>query len=106
MNFNLALEGFALLFMFSVIFGSLAHVLLARSSTPWMWLIGSAAFFVGGLIASEIVWGTATIDEVQPIIGGLAVDESMLGGLLLGVPVVLVSWYLGRQNRLHRAAPS
>lgn len=106
MNFNLALEGFALLFMFSVIFGGLAHVLLARSSTPWMWPIGAVAFFVGGLIASEIVWGTATVDEVQPIIGGLAVDESMLGGLLLGVPVVLVSWYLGRQNRRHRAAPS
>lgn len=102
MKLDLALEGFALVFMFSMIFGGVAHVVLARSSTPWMWLIGALAFVVGGLIASEVFFGNATVDDVQPFIGGLAVDESLLGGLALGVPVVLVAWYLSRGSRIGR----
>ncbi len=101
MKLDLALEGFALLYMFSTIFGGVAHVLLAKSSTQWMWLIGAVAFFVGGFILSELFFGNATVEDVQPFIGGLAVDESAFGGLLLGVPVVLVTWYLSRRDRLH-----
>jgi hypothetical protein len=77
--------------MFSVIFGAASH--------SWMWLVGAAAFMVGGLITSEVFFGNATVDDVQPFIGGLAVDESVLGGLLLGVPVVLVSRYVVRHYR-------
>lgn len=101
MKLELALEGFALLYMFSTIFGGAAHVMFARSSTRWMWLIGSVAFFIGGLVMSEVFFGTATVDDVQPFIGGLAVDESAFGGLLLGVPVVIATWYLARTGRLH-----
>ena len=100
MKVDLALEGFALLFMFSMIFGGAAHVLLARSSTRWMWLIGALAFGIGGFVMSEAVFGTATVDDVQPLIGGLAVDESMLGGLAVGIPVVLVAWYVVRNTRI------
>jgi len=68
-----------------------------------MRLIGTAAWFVGGLIASEVVWGTATEQELQPNIDGLALDESLLGGLIVGIPVVLVTWYVARRrNRLHQ----
>ena len=100
MKLDLSLEGFALLYMFSTIFGLTAHLILARSSTPWMWLIGSIAYFIGGFIASEVFFGYATVDEIQPVIGGLAVDEALFGGLLVGVPVVLVTWYLARHGRL------
>lgn len=34
--------------------------------------------------------------EIQPIIDGLAFDESHLGGLIVGVPVVLVTWFVTR----------
>ncbi len=104
MKLDLALEGFALLFMFSVIFGGVAHVLLARTSTRWMWLIGALAFGLGGLVASEVFFGNATTEDIQPIIGGLAVDESLLGGLIVGVPVVLVAWYLVHGTRLGHPA--
>ena len=104
MKLDLALEGFALLYLFATIFGGVAHLVLARSSTRWMWLIGSVAFFAGGFVLSEVFFGNATVNDVQPFIGGLAVDESALGGLLVGVPVVLVAWYLARHAGLH--APS
>jgi len=39
---------------------------------------------LGGLIASEVVWATATEEELQPVIDGLALDESLLGGVIVG----------------------
>jgi hypothetical protein len=69
-----------------------------------MWLIGAVAWFVGGFIASEVVWGSATEQELQPVIDGLALDESLLGGLVVGVPVVLVTWFVVRRTRQHRPA--
>jgi len=54
---------------------------------------------LGGLIASEVVWATATEEELQPVIDGLALDESLLGGVIVGVPVVLVTWFVARRSR-------
>ena len=68
-----------------------------------MWLIGAVAWFVGGLWLSEVFFATATVDDVQPMIDGLAFDESMLGGLLVGIPVVLVTWFVARRRAHHTA---
>jgi hypothetical protein len=103
-QFDLGLQGLAILVGVSLVFGLLAQVVLGRGTTRWMWLIGAVAWFVGGLIASEVVWGTATEEELQPIIDGLAFDESLLGGLIVGVPVVLVTWFVARRSRHQRAA--
>ncbi len=106
MQFDLGVRGLVALISLSLIFGGLAQVVLGRGTTRWMWLIGTAAWFVGGLIASEVVWGTATEQELQPNVDGLSLDESLLGGLVVGVPVVLVTWYVARRrNRLHQQAP-
>jgi hypothetical protein len=105
-NFDLGLQGLGILVVISLIFGVIAQLVAGRRATRWMWLIGAAAWFVGGLIASEVVFGTATEAELQPIIDGLCFDEALLGGLLVGVPVVLVTWYLTRGTRLHGPMPS
>ena len=103
MQFDLGVQGLGILIAVSLVFGVLAQVVLGRGTTRWMWLIGAVAWFVGGLVASEVVWGTATEQELQPIIDGLALDESLLGGFVVGVPVVLVTWYVARRrNRLHQ----
>ena len=41
-------------------------------------------------MASEVIWGAMTEAEIQPIIDGLALDESLLGGLIGGIAVFLV----------------
>jgi hypothetical protein len=105
-NFDLGLQGLGTLVVMSLVFGAVAQVVLGRGTTPWMWLIGATAWFFGGLFASEVVFSSATVDELQPIIDGLALDESMLGGLLLGVPVVLVTWYVTRHGGAHRPMSS
>jgi hypothetical protein len=65
--------------------------LVLRAATRWMWLVATIGFVVGGLFFSEVLFVTATVDEIQPIIDGLAHDEALLGGLLVGVPVALIT---------------
>ena len=90
MRFDLGLQGMGILLGEALIFGVIAHLVL-RAATRWLWLIAAAAFVVGGLFASEVLFATATVDEIQPIIDGLAHDEALLGGAVLGVPVALIT---------------
>ena len=101
MQLEVGLTGLGLLVVRSLAFGAIAQLIFWRSATHWMWVIAAVAWFVGGFVASEVVWGTATEDELQPIIDGLAFDESAFGGLVLGVPVVLVTWFVTRHRRGH-----
>ena len=106
MNIDLGPQGLGILLAISLTFGAIAQAVLWKTATHWLWLIGATAWFIGGLIASEVVFGTATEDELQPIIDGLCFDEALLGGLLVGLPVVLVTWYLGRHRPMHGPMPS
>jgi len=101
MRFEIGLAGLGLLAVISLGFGLVAQ-LVGRTATHWLWLIAGVAWFVGGLFASEVVWGTLTVAEIQPIIDGLALDESLLGGVVLGVPVAVGTWYATRRARVHR----
>lgn len=98
MSFDLGLQGLGILLGISLLFGVIAQVVLGRGTTRWMWLAGAVGWFVGGLFASEVLWGSLTEDDIQPIIDGLALDESLLGGLILGVAVVVVTWFVTRQR--------
>jgi len=96
MQFDLGIVGFGILVAISLVFG-LAAQLVVSGGNRWMWLIAAAGWFVGGLIASEVIWGKMTEGELQPIIDGLALDESLLGGLIVGILAVLATRFtIGR----------
>jgi hypothetical protein len=82
-------------------FGAIAQLVAARSASRWMWLVAAAGWFVGGLVASEVLFGTSTENEIQPIIDGLAFDEALLGGLVVGLAVVAATWFATRRDRTH-----
>ena len=105
MQFDLGPTGLGLLIVFSVAFGAICQ-LVFKSATRWEWLIAATGWFIGGLVASELVWGSMTVDEIQPIIDGLALDESMLGGLIVGIPVAIVTWLVTRGKQPHEAVSS
>lgn len=100
MDFDIGIQGFGILLVISLIFGLVAQ-LVGRNWTRWLWLAAAAGWFVGGLFASEVVWGDMTEGEIQPIIDGLAFDESLLGGLIGGLLVVLATWLLTRNRGVH-----
>ena len=100
-NFDLGLQGLGILVALSLGFGVIAQLIVGKATTRWLWLIGAAAYFIGGLFASEVLFGTATEDELQPIIDGLAFDEALLFGLVAGLLVVLVTWFVTRRSRLY-----
>ncbi|HEX2469091.1 MAG TPA: hypothetical protein VHK05_00755 [Candidatus Limnocylindrales bacterium] len=101
MQYDLGLTGLGILVIFSLAFGAVAQ-LVGRSETPWLWVLGAAGWFVGGLYMSEVLFATATIDEIQPIVDGLAFDEALLGGLIGGVLVTLVARFFTGSSPFHR----
>jgi hypothetical protein len=99
-QYDLGLQALGILVGLSVVFGVVAHIVFGWG-TRWMWLIGAIGYFLGGLIASEVLFAWATVEELQPQIDGLSFDEALLGGFVVGVPIVLLVWYVNRRRQLH-----
>ena len=83
----------------SLAFGSAAALLTRPSASHWIGLIGTVTYFVSGLIISEVIFGWATEEDLQPNIDGLSFDEMLLFGLVPGVVVVVGAWLLTRHAR-------
>jgi hypothetical protein len=98
MKWDLGLRGLGLLIGMSLGFGVIAQ-LVVRRATRWLWLIAAAGYFVGGLLISEVWFGWATEEELQPNIDGLSFDEVLLIGLVPGILTVLVTRYVTRRTR-------
>lgn len=98
MQWDLGIQGLGLLTVMALAFGVIAQATVGRVTTPWLWLIGSVTFFVAGLITSEVWFGWATAEELQPNIDGLSFDEVLLGGILAGGLAVLVTWFMTRRS--------
>ena len=100
MVWQIGYVGLGILVALALGFGVVAQVLLWNRATRWLWLIGAAGWFVGGLFFSEVLFGTATIDELQPIIDGLMFDEALLGGLIGGLLSVVAGWAATRRTHI------
>ena len=104
-HFDLGLQGLGILLAISLGCGVVAQLVFSRSATRWIGLFTAIGAFIVGVYMSEVVMGTMTVDEIQPIIDGLAFDEALLGGIFLGgLPVALVTWFVTRRNRGPRTA--
>jgi xanthine/uracil/vitamin C permease (AzgA family) len=99
MDYDLGLQGLALLIIPALAFGLVAQLIVWKSATHWMWLIGAIAWFVGGLFASEVLFGAETTEEnLQPLIDGLLWDEALIGGFVTGVVAVVITWFATRHH--------
>ena len=90
MQWDLGLEGFGVLLGISAGFGLLAQLVWGRR-TSWMWLISGGTFLVAGLLISEVWFGWATEEDLQPNIDGLSFDETFLLGILAASVSVIVT---------------
>jgi hypothetical protein len=100
MDWDMGIRGVALLLAISIGFGVVAQLVMWRAATHWLWLIAGTVYFVSGLLISEVWFGWATEDDLQPNVDGLSVDEAVWISFLPGLAVVFAAWMIGR-----RAAP-
>lgn len=97
MQWDLGLQGIGVLVLMSLGFGLLAQLVAARRTNRWVGLIAAAVYFVSGLFISEVWFGWATEEELQPNIDGLSFDEVLLIGWVPGIVAVLATGYLTRR---------
>lgn len=98
MEWDLGLQGLGLLLLMSLGLGIIAQFVMGKATTRWLGAIAAAAFFISGLFTSEVWFGWATEEDLQPNIDGLSFDEVLLVGLLTGIVSVLATWYLTRRS--------
>ena len=105
MDWDLGLEGLAVLGAMSLGFGLLAGLVVGGSAAYR--LLGAAATTVAcfgvGLMVSEWMFGWATEEDLQPNIDGLSRDEVLLSSVITTAVVVLVMRRLGRRAEAGRS---
>ena len=84
---NLGIGGAVLLVLASLVFGVIAQF-IGETRTGFEWLVDAIAFGSGALVASELIvaWRTT-----GPVWDELALVPALLGGIVLGVVVEVVT---------------
>jgi len=100
MQWDLGVQGVGLLLVMALGVGLIVQALAGRGITRWLWLIATAVCFVGGLLTSEVWFGWATEEELQPNIDGVSFDEVLLADLFLGIVTILIARYVHRRARI------
>ena len=100
MQWDLGINGLLYLAAMSLAFGVLAALLVGKSAAYRLWAgaITTAACIGIGLFVSEVLFGWATEEELQPNIDGLSRDEALLSAVVTTAIVVLVMRYLARRS--------
>jgi hypothetical protein len=98
MEWDLGLQGLGVLALLSLGVGLAAQGIAARYTTRWIGVIAATAYFVVGLLISEVWFGWATEEELQPNIDGLSFDEVLLG-VVPAIGLALIARRAGRRRR-------
>jgi len=103
MDWDLGSSGLLYLAAMSIVFGLLAQLLSWRAGPRWLWALVAAVYFGVGLLVSEVWFGWATEEDLQPNIDGLSRDEVLLIGLVPVAVAVVVTRWMARRHA-HQAA--
>ncbi|MET4589878.1 hypothetical protein ABIA70_001475 [Arthrobacter sp. 754] len=98
MRWDLGIGGLALLTAMALGFGLITHLIVGKGLTRWLWLFSAVVYFVAGILVSEVWFGWATEEELQPNIDGLSFDEVLLMMMLAGLLAALAGRYVLRRK--------
>ena len=99
MEWDLGLRGVGLLLAMAFAAAVVAQVLTWRSATHRLWLVATAAYAAIGLFVSEVLFGWATEEELQPNVDGLSSDEVLLAMMLSVAGTVLLARWAAKHRR-------
>ena len=100
MHWDLGMSGLLYLAAMSIVFGLVAQLLAWRAAPKWLWALVAGVYFGVGLLVSEVWFGWATEEDLQPNIDGLSRDEVLLIGLVpVAIAVVMTRWLAKRHAR-------
>lgn len=104
MDFTISLEvgGAVLLIVAAIVFGALAQF-IGETRTGFEWLVDAIAFGIGALVASEFVTSWRTF---EPVWNGLALVPALIGGLVVGIVIELVTRYTTGGTYTHHPSPA
>ena len=99
MQWDLGLQGLSVLAAISLGFGVVAGLIVGKGVAYRLVAIAitTVACFGVGLVTSEVLFGWATEEELQPNIDGLSRDEVLVSSVLTTAVVVLVMRYLAHR---------
>lgn len=83
----LGIGGGVLLVIGALVFGVVAQF-IGETKTGYEWLADAIAFGIGALVASEFIVAWRTF---EPVWDGLAIVPALIGGVILGVIVEVVT---------------
>lgn len=103
MQWDVGLLGLTLLGALSVGYGVLAGLLVSRgvAHRTVAAAVTTVACFGVGLLTSEVLFGWATEEDLQPNVDGLSRDEVLLSSAITTAVVVLVMRYLVHHEGAH-----
>jgi hypothetical protein len=106
MQWDLGLEGLAVLAAMSIGFALVAGLSVGDGlrRRTWATAVTALACFATGLLTSEVFFGWATEEDLQPNVDGLSRDEALLACVLTTAVVVVLWRYLGHRDGAHRGA--
>jgi uncharacterized membrane protein YeaQ/YmgE (transglycosylase-associated protein family) len=98
----LGLGGWIVLVAGALLFGA-AMQLIGDTRTGFEWVIDAIAAGIGALVASEFI---TAFQETGPVFDGLALVPALIGGLVVGLIVEVITRYLSGGSYSHHAAPA
>ena len=87
---TLGLGGWTVLIVGAFVFGVIAQY-VGEARTGYEWLGDAIAAGIGAFVASELIVAWRTF---EPVYDGLALVPALIGGLVLGIVVELVTRYM------------
>jgi uncharacterized membrane protein YeaQ/YmgE (transglycosylase-associated protein family) len=97
---SLGLGGWIIVIAGAVVFGVAAQA-IGEVRAGYEWLLDAVAFGIGAVIASEFVIAWQTF---EPVVDGLALVPALIGGLVVGVVVELVTRFATGGSYSHAPA--
>ena len=86
-SFDIGILG-ALVLAFGALALGVALQLLGSYEQGYEWLVTGVAAFIGGFVASEFIVGW---QAWEPVFDGLALIPALIGAIVVGVPVAVVT---------------